>query len=268
MIVYTIICFMTPPAMPVEVLDTAAKIVAAEGPEALTMERLARTTGRSRATLYRQCGAREALLDALAERGADVGDRTAARKRVLRAAREVFGRVGFEAAAIDDIAMAADVGVVTIYRHFGDKEGLVSAFLDELEPKRAAQAMMPSNDPRKDLTSLAAQMLVGMRDDAALVRLLLLETLHESPLLKRLRAKSPTRMLSLLASLVQTHCAAGRLRRREPRLLAQSFAGMVFAFGVLAPIMRGDPAPDPQRTAEAITDLFLFGASAPAGGAQ
>jgi hypothetical protein len=35
---------------------------------------------------------------------------------------------------------------------------------------------------------------------------------------------------------------------------------MVFAFGVVAPILRGEPATDPARTAKAITDLFLEGA--------
>jgi AcrR family transcriptional regulator len=245
-----------------DLLKTAARIVTDEGPGGLTMDRLARATGVSRATLYRQSGGRGALLDALAAAGADVGDRTDARARILLAAREVFGRVGFEAAALDEIARAANVGVVTIYRHFGDKDGLVSAFLDELAPRRAAREARSSvsDDVRRDLERLAERMLTGMRDDAALVRLMILETLRGSPLMSRVRAKSPTRVVAALASLLRDHCAAGRLRDVDPRMLAQSFGGMVLAFGVVAPILRGEPAADPAQTARAITDLFLSGA--------
>jgi AcrR family transcriptional regulator len=228
------------------------------------MERLARSTGLSRATLYRQTGGREAVLDALAAAGTNVGDRTDARARILLAAREVFGRVGFEAASIEEVATAANVGVATVYRHLGDKDGLVAAFLDELAQRKAAREARASvsADVRRDLERLAEQMLTGMRDDAALVRLLILETLRGSPMLRRVRAKSPTRMLEALASLLRNHCAAGRLRDLDPKLLAQAFGGMVLAFGVVAPILRGEAAADPARTAQVITDLFLAGALA------
>jgi AcrR family transcriptional regulator len=253
---------MTPSAIAPTVLRVAAQIVADKGPDALTIERLARATGVSRATLYRQSGGREAILDALAASGADVGDRTETRDRILLGAREVFGRVGFEAAAIEDVATAAKVGVATVYRYFGDKDGLVAAFLDELAPRRAAREAhaAASGNVRRDLERLAEQMLIGMRDDAALVRLLMIETLRGGPLLPRVRAKSPTRVVNAVASLLRDHCAAGRLRDVDPRLLAQAFGGMVLAFGVVAPILRGDPASDPKETARAITDLFLVGA--------
>jgi AcrR family transcriptional regulator len=246
-----------------EVLKAAARIVDKDGPAHLTMPRLSRATGLSRATLYRQCGSREAVLDALAATGADVGDRTAARARILLGSRQVFGRVGFDAASLEEIAAAANVGIATIYRHFGDKDGLVAAFLDDLAPRRAAREARASasGDVRYDLERLAEQMLTGMRDDSALMRLLILETLRGSPLLGRVRAKSPTRMIAALAGLLRAHCAAGRLRDdADPQLLAQAFGGMVLAFGVVAPILRGEPAADPAVAARAITDLFLTGA--------
>jgi AcrR family transcriptional regulator len=251
--------------MPQRVLDAAARIVADEGPEGLTMEGVARSLGLSRATLYRQSGGRDALLDALAAAGADVGDRTAARTRILRGAREVFARVGFDAASLEEIARVANVGVATIFRHFGDKDGLVGAFLDALPARRAASEARAtaSKDVRRDLERLAERLLAGMRDDEAVVRLLILETLRGSPLLGRVRAKSPTRMIAVLTTFLRGHVEAGRLRDIDPRLLAQAFAGMVLAFGVVAPILRGEPATDPTATARAITDLFLAGALPP-----
>jgi len=243
-----------------DLLRAAQRIVRTQGPEGLTMERLAKATGRSRATVYRQSGGRDALLDALAAKGTDVGDRAEARERILRAAREVFAKAGFEAASVEEIASAANVGVVTVYRHFGDKDGLVTAFVDELGPRRAVREARASTDVRADLQRLAEQMLGTMREDGALVRLMLLEALKGGSLLHRVRAKSPTRMLTSLTALLRVHMAAGRLREGDPQVLAQAFGGMVMAFGVLGPVLRGDPPPDPEKTAQQLTALFLEGA--------
>jgi len=253
---------MAASTVPRDILDAAARLVADEGPEVLTMDRLAGATGLSRATLYRQCGSREAVLDALAAEGRDVGDRTDTRTRILAAARDVFGRTGFDRATMEEIAEAANVGLATMYRYFRDKDGLVSAFLDELAPRRAAREARAraTGDLRADLERLAELMLTGMRDDASIVRLVLLEMLRGGPLLPRIRTLSPTRTLGTVASILRDHTTAGRLRDINPRVLAQAFAGMVLAFGVIAPIVRGEPAADPRAAARTLTDLFLHGA--------
>lgn len=250
--------------IPQDILDAAARLVADDGPDALTMERLAHATGLSRATLYRQSGGREAVLDALAAVGHDVGDRTDTRARILAAARDVFGRAGFDVATVEEIAAAANVGPATVYRYFRDKDGLVAAFLDELAPRRAVREARAAatGDLRADLERLAERMLAGMRDDAPLVRLLMLETLRGGSLLPRVRAISPTRTVTAVASILRDHAAAGRLRDVDPHVLAQTFGGMVLAFGLVAPILRGEPAADPAATARCITDLFLNGALA------
>ncbi|MGD9117342.1 MAG: TetR/AcrR family transcriptional regulator [Dehalococcoidia bacterium] len=46
-------------------------------------------------------------------------------KAIIEAAMELFRVHGFKKASISDIAHAADVSPVTIYNHFGSKEGLV-----------------------------------------------------------------------------------------------------------------------------------------------
>jgi AcrR family transcriptional regulator len=244
------------------ILETAGRILKAEGPDGLTMDRLARETGLSRATLYRQCGGREAVLDALEESGRDVGDRTDTQARIFAGAREVFGRVGFEAASVEEVATAAKVGVATIYRTFGTKEGLVVAFLDQIAARRVAREARTSgsNDVRADLERLAERMLVAMQEDPALMKLLILETLRGGPLLPRVRAMSSARTVTSVASLLKEHMAAGRIADNDPKLLAQAFCGMVFSFGVVAPVLRSEPAEDPIRTSKAIVELFLVGA--------
>lgn len=47
------------------------------------------------------------------------------KKVIIEAALELFRLHGFKKASISDIARAADVSQVTIYNHFGSKDGLV-----------------------------------------------------------------------------------------------------------------------------------------------
>ncbi|MBI2868124.1 MAG: TetR/AcrR family transcriptional regulator [Chloroflexi bacterium] len=57
-------------------------------------------------------------------------DAQANRRRVLDAAREVFKEQG-QAAEMREIARRADVGLATIYRGFGNKEGLLLALAQQ-----------------------------------------------------------------------------------------------------------------------------------------
>jgi len=54
------------------------------------------------------------------------------RNCILQAALELFIEKGFEAACASEIAQKAGVAVGTIYLHFGDKDGLLSAILVNL----------------------------------------------------------------------------------------------------------------------------------------
>jgi hypothetical protein len=113
---------------------------------------------------------------------------------------------------------------------------------------------------RADLEQLAERMLTNMRDQAPIIRLTLMEALRGSPMLSRVHERAPLRNVKELTAMFREHCAAGRLRGLDPAVLAQSFNGAVFAFGVMAPILRGDPMADPKQTAREVTDLFLLGA--------
>jgi AcrR family transcriptional regulator len=53
------------------------------------------------------------------------------RARICAAAREVFLNSGFEAATIDEIAIAAGTRRSTIYNHFSDKNQILAAIADD-----------------------------------------------------------------------------------------------------------------------------------------
>ena len=53
-------------------------------------------------------------------------------RRIQDVALTLFERRGFEAVTVDDVARAAEVGVASVFRNFGTKEGLV--WWDEYDP--------------------------------------------------------------------------------------------------------------------------------------
>lgn len=55
------------------------------------------------------------------------------RRRVLEAAAALMAERGPEAVAMDDVAALAGVGKGTLYRRFGDRQGLLLALLDDAE---------------------------------------------------------------------------------------------------------------------------------------
>jgi AcrR family transcriptional regulator len=59
------------------------------------------------------------------------------RDLLLRAGRELFGSIGFSAAKASDIAQRAGVTRGALLHHFGDKEGLFTAVLEEVESESA-----------------------------------------------------------------------------------------------------------------------------------
>jgi AcrR family transcriptional regulator len=67
-------------------------------------------------------------------------ERNKARNRaeILSAAREVFGRLGYEAATVRDVVRATDLSVGTFYEYFRDKEEVFFAVaLEAIESLRA-----------------------------------------------------------------------------------------------------------------------------------
>jgi AcrR family transcriptional regulator len=80
---------------------------------------------------------------------------SAARDRVLATASKLFHREGIRAVGVDRIAAEAQVGKMTLYRHFATKDDLIVAVLQGRDgPARAALAAAmrhAGDDPRTRL---------------------------------------------------------------------------------------------------------------------
>ncbi|MFI0264610.1 TetR/AcrR family transcriptional regulator [Streptomyces sp. NPDC017056] len=66
---------------------------------------------------------------------ADTAPRPSARSRLLEAADELFYRQGVDATGVDAVIEAANVARMTFYKHFGGKDALVVAYLEERDAR-------------------------------------------------------------------------------------------------------------------------------------
>ncbi|MBV6508618.1 MAG: hypothetical protein JJLCMIEE_01683 [Acidimicrobiales bacterium] len=62
------------------------------------------------------------------------------RERLVRAAAELFGSLGFHSVSTDAVAARADRTSGAVYAHFGSKQGLLLAVLEEWRSETAADA--------------------------------------------------------------------------------------------------------------------------------
>jgi len=237
----------------------AAQSLLTESEGGFTMEQLEAKTNISRATIYRHVGNKEMLLKRLAHERGETFEKLDTRLRILKSARVVFGRNGLAATTMEQIANESGVGVATVYRHFGDKESLIHAFIEEMVPRTAVHtlALHPTEDVVHDLEEIVKSIMTFFFDNRDVLRLIFMGSETERRYLKNLRQGSDT-TLSLLTNYFRRQLDAGRLQSvGEPGELALALMGMVLAFAVVGPLHYGTTLDHPERCSKLIVAIFL-----------
>lgn len=188
----------------------------------------------------------------------------ATHERIAAAALDLFGRLGFRGTSTREIARAAGVTEVTLFRHYPTKERLFTdvarrfSLLPVLERADELFAGMPLE---AKLVAIGGRALALLRERTPLIRVMLGES-GRHPREARLFFESvPGRGIELIAGLVETGIRAGRFRRVDPRLAARAFMGMLFTHNLLQEAFGGaavDPV-DPAAAVRAFVDIFLAG---------
>ncbi len=227
------------------------------------MEHLEAGSEVSRATIYRKVGGKEQVLALLAEeRGIGFVPKADTRRMILEAAGRVLSVRGPFASTMDDVATAAGVGVATVYRHFGDKESLTRAFLEETTPRSLirAAALHPSDDVQVDLERIVGVMVGAFLEHRDLIRLMYLTGDDDRAYLNTLREPADSTLVRL-ATFFQAHLDAGRLDTPAgAEELASVLMGMVLFTTVVGPMtVPSGPCgpPDPRHLAEVVVAVFL-----------
>lgn len=213
----------------------------------------------SRASIYRHVGGKDEILDLLRnERGLTV-NKPDMQLKILEAARRVFSRNGLWGTTMEQIANEAGVGVATVYRHFGDKEMLVRAFIARVTPRNTLHKIMmnPTEDVAGDLRSIVQMLLNTSHENRDVVRLVMSGNEQDHHYLEQLR-KNTDSTLACLSVYFETQIEAGRvLALGTGDELALALMGMVINFSVLGPLHYGKEFENVETTGELIVNIFL-----------
>jgi AcrR family transcriptional regulator len=178
------------------------------------------------------------------------------RERILQAAAQVFAREGYARATTRTLAAAAGVNEVTLFRHFGNKQNLFAAVIDEYAASALTTALEAqlTGDYHQDLLTMGRQVMQLMLERGEAVRLMLCEAEH-FPEVRETMAQNPRRLREALSTYLQQQMQRGQVRELHAEAAAQAFWGMFFAYSIGLGLL-GESV-KPTLTTEELVDLFV-----------
>ncbi|MGE8558774.1 MULTISPECIES: TetR/AcrR family transcriptional regulator [unclassified Acinetobacter] len=186
---------------------------------------------------------------------------------LLLSANELFLKHGYDAVSLDDIVNHAGGSKASIYKFFGNKEGLFTAICDYRREQFFKDICLPFEQGKENFKSYLINTLINFHrhllipENAAFMRLILERTQHNPELALYIHEQGPKHIQSAIACALEKAHSKGILRCEHPLYSAQ------FYFGILRNlewrILMNIPAQEnDQETIEYITycvDRFLEG---------
>jgi AcrR family transcriptional regulator len=191
-----------------------------------------------------------------------VGDRR--REAIVQAAYSLFMERGFASVSVDDIIRVAGGSKATLYKFFGNKEGLLRAVVESLadEMLREFNVEFPSAQTvRESLLHIGTVLTdLALSKNAINQHRHAVAHAHAFPGVARLWYETgPKRSMEGIAAFLERETAAGRLRVDDPLRAAWLFGGMIL-FNNNMRLLVGAPREkraEMKKTVTAAVDAFI-----------
>ena len=189
-------------------------------------------------------------------------------EKFLDAATEVFAEKGYQGARLSEIVARAGGSLATLYRIFGDKEGLACAILErrmDLHIHVLSDLNLTELSPEQALRRVAIRMaqLMAGTDSQVVYRIVIGEGQSFPALRDWFFDHVVASIRRTLEDYFEQQVAAGRLQLPSPKAAAAQFYMSLFGDQVLRLAAGGPQLPDVdtlEAQALAAVDLFLQGA--------
>ena len=192
---------------------------------------------------------------------------SAVRQRILDTAIKLFAQKGFRGTTTKEIALAAAVNEVTIFRHFASKQELYAAILDAKSSGSKLTTYLADLEQvaqRRDDEGLfrlvALRVLTQYREDPDLLRLRLYSSLEGHELSKKYISRQVCPLFRFLRKYIILRQAEGCFDNWDPDIAVQTFLGSVYNHAVCQYFRDTDFIKlTEEETANAFTAVFLNG---------
>jgi AcrR family transcriptional regulator len=154
-------------------------------------------------------------------------------ERILEAAARVFAEKGYARATTREMAAAADVNEVTLFRHFGNKQNLFHAVIRAYggpAVKADLEARL-TGEYAEDLQIMGSALLEVLLERGDALRLMLCESAF-FPEVREVMVQNPRQIFQMLAQYFERQSERGWIKALPPQAMAQVFAGTLFSYSV------------------------------------
>lgn len=188
-------------------------------------------------------------------------------RAILRAATRLFLAHGFAGASMDAIARAAGVSKLTLYAHFGDKEGLFQEMVRrrcEAYGQGGSFEALLALPPREALRRIAGGFLALLLDPEVvrLHNVIVAESVRRPRMAELFFAAGPARVSAALADYLRRADRDGQLAVPDPALAAEQLTALVRGMPHFRATLNLRPRPTAAQLDAHVArcvDLFLRG---------
>ena len=183
---------------------------------------------------------------------------------ILEGAMKEFLAGGYAATSMDKVAKAAGVSKATVYSHFGDKESLFNAVIQDLAKDKFQTVMgldepqSLKQDPKVVLSAMATRMLDNVKSDRHFqnfIRIIIGESGRFPELAKAYVNKLAKPAIETLTNYFKSH---PELKLEDPEATVRVMMGTLIYFVMLQEMMHGkDIVPlQSDRLVNTLTELI------------
>lgn len=172
-------------------------------------------------------------------KGAESAPGSDIRQQILKTAIRLFAQKGFRGTTTREIALAAGVNEVTIFRHFASKQDLYSAILEVKSTEAGLTSWLvdlAEFEKRRDDQGLflfaASNILAHYRRDADFLSLKMYSSLEGHELSQKYREMQICPLFRFLRNYVVTRQREGAFNECDPDIAVQAFLGSVYNHAV------------------------------------
>jgi AcrR family transcriptional regulator len=190
---------------------------------------------------------------------------TLTKEKILDATMSLVSQRGYRGATTREIARAAGVTELTLFRHFGTKERLFEQCLGNRSFLPALKELLPdlAELPYEEaLRMIGRKFLLSLKERKPMVMIMQSEMTRTPGRMRRVYGQFMDEMLKVLGAYFCSLQKRGALRRFPSELAAQMFLGMLFSYFRTEEIVLGTDITKQGRMDRAVAgfvDIFVHG---------